>query len=346
MENDVLMQYQLDFVKKYINESIDDEDDANIARLYDTFNILDIEKFPIMESTMMKKYKEIIDAKMTEIYLQNNTVHWESDVAPYFTDKEIMGEQLLRHFNEHFHRMGAGDHYSNFYRVDPEIFRNRVEEIQTKMKQTEDPDEIKKLTDALVGIGWNPEVEYTAENAYKARSRVISKYNEELKDFYFIDCTNLIKYYNETSVNENFTGNNFICITVTEDNKHSCRINRLEESSTPADYYVIYMNDISKFNEATYITFNDLILENYPFKIPSNVIAARATRRLYDEAGIGAKIRDKRPIIKKVYSGVFDEDVSYALNSFVRSTSKTIFTPQIVDGYASSQSYYAENMIY
>ena len=103
-------------------------------------------------------------------------IEWDYIDAPFFTEQEITS--IL---NERYHR----DHYnhaSDYHRTDPSTYRNRIKEIQTLIKNTEDPEEITRLKMELIKLGWNPEVEVTESNISKAKNRVIRLYTEEMNN--------------------------------------------------------------------------------------------------------------------------------------------------------------------
>ena len=103
-------------------------------------------------------------------------IEWNYIDAPFFTEQEIIS--IL---NERYHR----DHYnhaSDYHRTDPSNYRNRVKEIQTLIKNTEDPEEITRLKMELIKLGWNPEIEVSESNISKAKNRVIRLYTEEMNN--------------------------------------------------------------------------------------------------------------------------------------------------------------------
>lgn len=50
----------------------------------------------------------------------------------------------------------------------------RINLLQIRLSQTEDPDEIDEIKQRLVAMGWNPEVKYNIENSIKAANRFIN----------------------------------------------------------------------------------------------------------------------------------------------------------------------------
>ena len=61
---------------------------------------------------------------------------------------------------------------------------------------TDDPEEIDNIKQALVDLGWNPEVDYNTENQIKAKKRIESIYQERYKGILSLDLTSLVEASN------------------------------------------------------------------------------------------------------------------------------------------------------
>ena len=95
---------------------------------------------------------------------------------PYFTMEETK-------YYDGYYSDNINEEYKSLYkemveRRDnsdiPKSWNDKVTELELKLKNTNNPEEIDQIKQDLVTLGWNPEVDYNIENQIKAKSRYIS----------------------------------------------------------------------------------------------------------------------------------------------------------------------------
>lgn len=289
----------------------------------------------------LESYKRA-DAILQKMYENDNSVKWNYADAPYFTDREIA--EKIGMYSEHFHRDG-NRHYSNFQRVDPSNYRNKVKEIQELIKSTEDPEEIAKLKDNLISLGWNPEVDYTPEAVEKAKERITAKYNEELHEFTFLTQSGIKdgKYYFFKPICE-ATSIDLIPVVMTlyEDGLNVIQPYKvpIRDSDAIVDIYVLYTESLISDELRVIAEFSLFIL-------PTNLRAARIAKILYAEAN--TDISYPNPIIQKLYHGPMNKVNVEQLNEYISKgfTANPIDDPKIVyenaPGWIRHVNYISDN---
>lgn len=78
----------------------------------------------------------------------------------------------------------------------PKSWNKKMLELDTKLKLSEDPDEIDFIKQQMINLGWNPEIEYNPENQIKAKARIESIHNKNhnllvLDETSFVDNTKI-----------------------------------------------------------------------------------------------------------------------------------------------------------
>lgn len=76
---------------------------------------------------------------------------------------------------------------------EPRSWNKKVVTLTTQLKTTEDPEEVDRIKQALVDLGWNPEVDYITENQIKAKKRIESIYQERYKNMLTLDLTSFVE---------------------------------------------------------------------------------------------------------------------------------------------------------
>jgi hypothetical protein len=246
--------------------------------------------------SIKKIHEELINRNM-----QDNTVIWPYIDAPYFTEEERM-----YYVNEHQHRNNR-EHYANFHRVDPSIYRNRVQEIQTLMKNTEDPEELMRLKNELIKLGWNPEVECNEANMLKAKKRILNIYNTELNENCVIinSIDEVSNFSNNVLVMESHSDNIPVNIIIFEDHI-SIQPNNLDctNESGDCDIYTIYVPESFNVQQQIVENNNDRIFN----KISTNYIAMKVVK---EHLNIPYKT-----IIHKVYTGDISKANINSINNY------------------------------
>lgn len=123
--------------------------------------------------------------KNDELYKTN------SIFFPYFTreEKENLNGYYSDNTNEEYIEL-----YENIlrhYNDSGKSWYKKISELQFKLKNTNDPEEINQIKQDMISLGWNPEIEYNIENQYKAINRYNNIINEKSK-FKIIDYDNFI----------------------------------------------------------------------------------------------------------------------------------------------------------
>lgn len=98
-------------------------------------------------------------------------------------------------------RLDALNKYSgeteNFYEAtatqfNPRSWTKKITQLTTKLKTEEDPEQIDYIKQELVNLGWNPEIDFTAESQIMAKKRIESIYQERYKSI-VLDITSLVE---------------------------------------------------------------------------------------------------------------------------------------------------------
>lgn len=167
-----------------------------------------------------------------ESIIKENTFKWPYSIAPYFTPEEsaqfkgyysesmrTAGDKSIFYDLEYLEnelrattdpdRIGeikseidrlsrysgeAEDFYeATATQFEPRSWNKKIITLTTQLKTEEDPEEIDRIKQALVDLGWNPEVDYTTENQIKAKKRIESIYQERYKNILSLDLTSLVE---------------------------------------------------------------------------------------------------------------------------------------------------------
>ena len=230
--------------------------------------------------------------KMTEEAARKNnscnTVSWPYLYAPYFTESEINDQ--IKSFKEHYHR-DMGEHDASFHRMDPEIFRNKVKEVQSILKNTEDPEEVTRLKGELIKLGWNPEVECDESTLIKAKERIVKRYNKELNE----NCS-IIDYTDEKVYNESSLDSRILYMIFFENGHSYACINNIDiRDAGLCEVYSINITNNPGINIRKLIE----AYNNTRFDMPANYKAMLGVKSFWHES--------VKPTIYKIYSGDFSE---------------------------------------
>lgn len=203
------------------------------------------ESASITEQSIAKFYTNRALEKIQESVIKENTFKWPYSVAPYFTPEESAQfkgyyYEATRAFdNRSIYKnieslendlrntidpdeiasikaeMDALGAYSGeaeeFYEAtatqfEPRSWNKKIVDLTTQLKMSEDPDEIDRIKQNLVDLGWNPEVDYTTENQIRAKKRIESIYQEKYKNIFTLDLTSLVE---DTDMNKEIISESF-----------------------------------------------------------------------------------------------------------------------------------------
>jgi hypothetical protein len=116
---------------------------------------------------------------------------FEGYICPYFTMDEVA--QLEGYYSDNVNKEyralyeHIACHDTNFGKS----WASKVVELQNQLKVVTEPEHIDQIKQELIDLGWNPEIEYTAENQIKAKKRYENILNERYNRFNIVDCTNI-----------------------------------------------------------------------------------------------------------------------------------------------------------
>ena len=298
-------------------ENVSDLNDAELALIYSAVHQCPTET--MMESTYASKAITKLEEEIQNRYNRLNSVKWEYYYAPYFTENEV--KEKLGYFTEKWHREGPGRHYSNYERVDPSIYRNRIQELEELIKSTENPDTLAALKDELIRLGWNPEIECTPDNMIKAATRITNEYANIVSEYFFIDCISMVSSVQSIKEQNNLKESVPVFMIVYENTEEyqfgSLNIDSFSDMMNKADIYVVYLN--SQISLDPKYLASVMINENRVFNLPSNIRAALMVDELCANGGVCTTI--ERPYVKLLYSGLLAEANIDNINKFVNIAS-------------------------
>lgn len=154
------------------------------------FNRTVLERYYSSEIESAAEYRDTkyaineINRELSERRKLENTFKWEYIYCPYFTITEMPAALI---YNEHY---TTGIDHSDSCKADSFNYGTEIKELELKLRDTEDPDEINDIKTQLISLGWNPEVEMTESNIEKAKNRIERIYTQEMNSF----CDIINKY--------------------------------------------------------------------------------------------------------------------------------------------------------
>lgn len=83
---------------------------------------------------------------------------------------------------------------------EPKSWSKKITELMNQLKLEEDPDEIDRIKQELVDLGWNPEVDFTAENQILAKNRIEKIYQEKYCKSLVLDVSSFIESSNLSDI--------------------------------------------------------------------------------------------------------------------------------------------------
>lgn len=196
---------------------------------YESMNESDL----IMEQSTTNFYTERAINIIKESIIKENTFTWPYSIAPYFTPEEISEfagyySEASRCFDNKsiFHNIetledelrntedpneiaaikaeldalgsysGEAEEVYNeatATQFEPRSWNKKVTTLITQLRTEENPEQIDSIKQALIDLGWNPEIDYTTENQIKAKKRIESIYQERYNNIFSLDLTSLVE---------------------------------------------------------------------------------------------------------------------------------------------------------
>lgn len=83
---------------------------------------------------------------------------------------------------------------------EPKSWSKKITELMNQLKLEEDPNEIDRIKQELVDLGWNPEVDFTAENQILAKNRIEKIYQEKYCKSLVLDVSSFIESSNLSDI--------------------------------------------------------------------------------------------------------------------------------------------------
>ena len=283
--------------------------DTQLAIKYAVLNGLKCES--TTEIADIRYTKEKILEEYTDRFNRLNRVKWPYIESPFFTEEET-------EFYKSLYAESDADITSHPGTTN-RSYGARIVELQDKIKNEENPDEINALKQQLVDMGWNPEVEYGKEVQEKAKQRIEEKYTEELFGCVFLNIQEEANDIRSSNiVNEHVSKIPFTPVYIMCYENGDVRISIAKPEVDPArkmnvDVYSVFCQnkDIESCNikeqceQTLYATHNP-----YSFILPSNVYCARTVKKIKNVIGGNESVS----YIYSVYSGK-DKDFQKAYNS-------------------------------
>ena len=158
--------------------------------------------YKIIES--FKEKNPIIDDNKNIIYKENK-FYWPYTESPFFTDIEI--QNLHNYYAE-----SNNESYHDYFDIkdesttaitnsDPKqyapTYSTKIKELQCKVDLSESEDKKNKYRQQQIDLGWNPELEYTAESQTMAKKRFIDLMTESMCKINTIDIKSFIENYDD-----------------------------------------------------------------------------------------------------------------------------------------------------
>lgn len=222
-----------------------------------------------------------------------NKVHWPYIESPYFTLSEINSLSEEGRLIDKRHNISHGEIIPN-----AKNYLQKIQDLELKLKSTEDPDEISEIKRIMIGLGWNPEVDCTQENMSLAKERLEKIYTAEMNDFCtFIDNTDFIDKTTSTTVSENNIDKDFAPLFISIYENGTIKLYNspvIDDSIGLADIYCIYLNkSIAEHVLSVKEMFED-DGDNAIFVMPSNYACYSVVKNIHEAYGF-----ENRAIITK-----------------------------------------------
>jgi len=245
-----------------------------------------------------------------------NSVKWDYIAAPYFTVQEI--NSLLEDgsmISDRHHLVQDGEI------VNSTNYGQKIKKLEDELRNTNDPDEIASIKQTLISLGWNPEVEYSTENAIKAKNRIERIYTKEMNEYCtFIDLHDDIKSCTNIVFNENYEEYPYKAIYISIYENGNVRIDDKpiihEEFKNTPEMYRIFLDE-SIGSEV--IKYKELFEESHIesdvlFSLPMNYNCYTIVKHICEAYNL-----IERPIIARVFdsSSGIDPDLNI-IESFTK----------------------------
>lgn len=151
------------------------------------------------EQAQIRRYNSYIENRISS---NNNIFYWPNIESPFFTDEEV------EEFRDYYSKSGEESYHDYFdenmtayiasgSNKTTKSYGSKIIDLQNQIKNSDSQDEIDSLKQNILDLGWNPEVDYTAESQIMARNRFISLMSEKMCKVDIFDITPLVEETND-----------------------------------------------------------------------------------------------------------------------------------------------------
>lgn len=205
-----------------------------------------------------------------------NSFKWQYIFCPYFTETEMPTSLIYsearceRPFNDE--REDEGINCLNY--------GNKIKELELKLKDTDDPDDINDIKTELISLGWNPEVEMNEANIIKAKDRIERIYTQQMNELCdFINISEDIFAFDPNNskrvsvLNEAKVENDIVPLFIIIKEDEILLLNKVDDGYIESTIYNIFVDRDIRDNllmlENTYKQYTE-IFNNGVFTFPDN----------------------------------------------------------------------------
>lgn len=245
----------------------------------------------------------------------NRSTGWTSSYYPYLTDKEI-DCYFQNQANEGGMLTSMGKRGQDPIKApDTMEIRKKIKELQLRKGKNLSPEEIKKINDELVRLGWNPEVPYNEQTALFAQNRMTHMYMDEASSFTFINATSKLDHrYDQSNQPPLETIKPVYVIYHHESGLCDVHIDKLPEYTTEFHGIDKPSASIYQFFIETDRLYTPIAFRLEPdggayyeigLKVPETALVARYCKAVYEY--FHYNIEGRLPIIQKLIKGPITE---------------------------------------
>ena len=261
---------------------------------------------------------------MDDTMFQVNSPRWDHLYYPYFTEAEC-AEVVLEGL------MTSERSIRKTTPIDPNQFKIKIKDLETQLKATEDPEEIKSIKQTMKSYGWNPEMEFNEASQAMARKRILDHYQAELEGFEFRDLIaqvfepqavmTEIHYEDHLAPVQFIIGprDSFMIVgSITEADLEKAHNLSIKEA---AIYEITFFRPLKILEQATQFINTPLTYPYVEFHTPSNVVTARYINKIFDYL----EAHQRRIIVGKVFEGTITKEAVNQINLYSRAGNEKMF---------------------
>ena len=279
---------------EYVNQCNRDDPllvDLSAINLLEEVRIYRNANGKILTESALAEAKRSADKASSQLKAKQNEmtkIMWPNQYVPYFT---VMETQLL------MENIGNRDKIMSMSDDEP-TKKEKIDDLVTKLKNTNDEEEVKNIKDTLISLGYNPEVEYNEESFLKRISNAYTKFIKETCDI--VDKRTDIDNKHMNATNPKFPsiyisiyedGN---VVVVTRDDIKKYDLLKIDEEVDIYGFKIKYAESSSQID----YDYSFDCLKEFGYLLPSNVCAALVVDKYFK-----AHNYKGQPMVKLLYSG-------------------------------------------